>query len=149
MRGLLLPILLLVLGATAGATCFPPGHMMPQSTDAQVNAINHHNFDKAIDRVYAHYAPIVKAKGFNLKFRRLWSDNTVNSDTDVEGQNWVINAYGGLARYPGMSSIAAYANVACHELGHFLRRRVAGRRRRSRGRGRLLVHLGLHEGHWI
>jgi len=76
-------------------------------------------FNKALDKVVAIYNPIVKAHGFQLQFNRLWSDGTVNSDTSTEGDSWVINSYGGLARYTGMTS-DAYIAVACHELGHHL-----------------------------
>ncbi len=93
---------------------------MPRSFDQRADAISHTKFNRAIDLVYNYYAPIVKARGFTLKFNRLWSDDTVNSDTDTEGTTWVINSYGGLARWPGMDTIGAYANVACHELGHHM-----------------------------
>lgn len=76
-------------------------------------------FNQALDKVVAVYDPLVKAHGFTLQFNRLWEDGTVNSDTDVEGQSWVVNSYGGLARYVGMTS-DAYIAVACHELGHHL-----------------------------
>jgi hypothetical protein len=117
---------ILILGLSmcplaACATCFPANDLkIYPSQDFQADAIGHSAFDKAIDLVYAHYAPIVRAKGFNLVFNRLWNDPTVNSDTDVEGSYWVINSYGGLARYPGMNTVAAYASVACHELGHHM-----------------------------
>jgi hypothetical protein len=76
-------------------------------------------FYTVLDKLVAIYNPIVKSHGFNLQFNRLWSDGTVNSDTDTEGDNWVVNSYGGLARYNGMTS-DGYAGVACHELGHHL-----------------------------
>jgi hypothetical protein len=76
-------------------------------------------FNAALDKVVAVYNPIVAAHGYQLQFNRLWSDGTVNSDTDTEGNSWVINSYGGLARYAGMTS-DAYIAVACHELGHHL-----------------------------
>lgn len=76
-------------------------------------------FNDVLDKLVAIYNPIVAGHGYNLVFNRLWTDGTVNSDTGTEGDNWVINSYGGLARYIGMTS-DGYAAVACHELGHHL-----------------------------
>lgn len=76
-------------------------------------------FNQALDRVEDHYAPIVSGMGYELVINRLWSDGTVNSDTYEDGNQWVINSYGGLARWPGMTT-ASYAAVACHELGHHM-----------------------------
>ena len=81
--------------------------------------IDQPTFNAALDKVTAVYAPIAVAAGYTLQFNRLWSDPTVNSDTDTEGTTWVINSYGGLARYAGMTS-DGYIAVACHELGHHL-----------------------------
>jgi hypothetical protein len=81
--------------------------------------ISEADFNKVLDKVVAIYDPIVQAHGFKLQFNRLWDDGTVNSDTDTEGDQWVINSYGGLARYNGIT-MDAYAGVACHELGHHL-----------------------------
>lgn len=76
-------------------------------------------FNTILDKLVTIYDPITASHGFKLQFNRLWSDGTVNSDTDTEGDRWVINSYGGLARYSGMTS-DGYAAVACHELGHHL-----------------------------
>jgi len=81
--------------------------------------ISEADFNKVLDQVVAVYNPIVASHGFKLQFNRLWTDGTVNSDTDTEGDSWVINSYGGLARYDGMT-MDGYAAVACHELGHHL-----------------------------
>lgn len=83
------------------------------------SGISEATFDGVLDKVVAVYNPIAQAHGFQLQFNRLWSDGTVNSDTDTEGDTWVINSYGGLARYQGMTA-DGYAAVACHELGHHL-----------------------------
>ena len=81
--------------------------------------ITESDFTKAIDTVIAIYSPIVKAHGANLVINRLWADATVNSDTSVEGTDWIVNAYGGLARFQNMT-YDAYVAVLCHELGHHL-----------------------------
>lgn len=81
--------------------------------------ISEADFNVVLDKIVAIYDPIVQSHGFKLQFNRLWPDGTVNSDTDTEGDTWVINSYGGLARYKGIT-MDAYAGVACHELGHHL-----------------------------
>ena len=63
--------------------------------------------------------PLAKEKGYELVIQNKWDDSTVNASTYVSGKKWVINAYGGLARYEGMTS-DAYTMVLCHELGHHL-----------------------------
>ncbi len=115
----LLVFLCALFAGTAHATCFPKNNLWIPPT-ATTQGISHRSFNTAIAKVLKHYAPIVKGLGYELVFNDLWDDGTVNSDTDVEGDQWVINSYGGLARYPGMNTIAAYAAVACHELGHHM-----------------------------
>ena len=77
------------------------------------------SFNNVLDKIVAVYNPIAASHGMQLQFNRLWSDGTINSDTDTEGNTWIINSYGGLARYNGMTA-DGYAGVACHELGHHL-----------------------------
>ena len=86
---------------------------------ADATGITEAEFNKGIDLFVSTYAPIVKAHGANLVLNRLWSDPTVNSDTTVSGNDWIINAYGGLARYPHMT-YDGYVAVLAHEMGHHL-----------------------------
>ena len=107
--------------ANSASTSFAPQnnrHISAFDRDAN-QGIDEATFTKVVDKIVSIYTPIAKAHGFGLQFNYLWTDDTVNSDTDTEGSNWVINSYGGLARYAGMTS-DAYAAVACHELGHHL-----------------------------
>jgi hypothetical protein len=122
---MVLPIALCLSGSTHAVQfkklckgIFPKNNLwLGVGLDAQ--GISEATFNAVLDKVVAVYNPIVTANGFTLQFNRLWSDGTVNSDTDVEGGSWVINSYGGLARYAGMTA-DGYAAVACHELGHHL-----------------------------
>jgi hypothetical protein len=81
--------------------------------------ITEKEFNDVINAFIGVYAPVVKSKGYNLVINRKWSDDTINADTTVTGKNWVINAYGGLARYPSMDP-ETYLVVMLHELGHHL-----------------------------
>ncbi len=81
--------------------------------------INEASFNKVIDGISAFYAPIIKAKGGELKVNRLWTDGTVNASAQRQGKNWVVNMYGGLARH-SVTTEDGFALVLCHELGHHL-----------------------------
>ncbi len=114
---LLLAILILVPGIAFGR-CIPKNnYYIPESVTSA--GIGKPSYDRVLDQFEAHYRPVIKRKGFNLVVNRLWSDGTVNSDTTVQGRNFVINSYGGLARFQGMTA-TGYLLVACHELGHHL-----------------------------
>lgn len=110
-------VLAALIGWQANARCIPENNIV--IPELAPTGISHKLFDSVVSAFEAHYGPVVASKGYKLVINRLWSDSTVNSDTTVEGRNWVINAYGGLARYPGMS-VLGYITVLCHELGHHL-----------------------------
>lgn len=57
--------------------------------------------------------------GFKLTINREWDDDTVNAGTLKNGKEWIINLYGGYARYPLITE-DAFTLVICHELGHHL-----------------------------
>ena len=82
-------------------------------------SISKEDYDAVMDRVQAIYEPIVAARGGHLVINRLWDDETVNASAEQNGQDWVINMYGGLARHPAITQ-DGMALVACHELGHHL-----------------------------
>jgi hypothetical protein len=101
------------------ATCFPKNRLW---ISARVSAagISEAQFNEVLDQVEAYYAPIVASRGAKLQINRLWKDGTVNSDASQPGNGtYVINSYGGLARYAGMT-VDGYQLVACHEMGHHL-----------------------------
>lgn len=81
--------------------------------------ISEEEFKTIIKNFVSVYAPVVKQEGYTLVLKNKWADPTVNSDTTVSGKTWVINAYGGLARFKGMNA-DAYMLVMCHEIGHHL-----------------------------
>lgn len=76
-------------------------------------------FNAVIDEFLKVNKPLAKAKGYDLVIKNQWTDGTVNASTIVQGNKWVINAYGGLARYENMNA-DTYMLVLCHELGHHL-----------------------------
>lgn len=99
-------------------------HLIPENNTTRIpidsgTGIDQATFNNVIDNFVAVYKPIVKQKGYNLLVVKKWSDETINSDTTVSGKSWIINAYGGLARYPTMDG-DTYLTVLLHEIGHHL-----------------------------
>lgn len=81
--------------------------------------ISEKEFNQVLSEFEKVMGPVVGDEGYKLQINRKWSDDTVNANTTVSGNKWVINAFGGLARYKGMDS-DAFMMVMCHELGHHL-----------------------------
>ncbi|MBU6153582.1 MAG: hypothetical protein KGP28_04700 [Bdellovibrionales bacterium] len=81
--------------------------------------IDRASFERAIDKVEALYTKIVAEKGAVLKMNRLWSSAEVNASATRKGKTWIVNAYGGLARFKWMT-YDGEVMVLCHEMGHHL-----------------------------
>jgi hypothetical protein len=111
-------MMVMCCGACALGPCFPKTAMkLPASTLA--SGISEKAFNEDLDMVQKGFEVEVKNHGAELVFNRQWDDGTINSDTYEQDGKWIINSYGGLARYPGMTK-DGYLAVACHELGHHL-----------------------------
>lgn len=101
-------------------TFAPPNKVkMPIQHGKFSTGLDEQTFNKAIDDFTAVYNPIVTKHGAKLKINRLWTDDTVNSDTNQVGKTWIINSYGGLARFPGMT-YDGFVMVLAHEVNHSL-----------------------------
>src|SRR5262245_52536441 len=74
-------------------------------------------FLKMTDKVIDQYKPFADMHGGNLTVDANWDDPTVNASADQQGDTWVVNMYGGLARRPEVT-VDGYIAVICHELGH-------------------------------
>lgn len=79
--------------------------------------ITESDFNALLNVMEAKFQPIYAAKHQTLRINRLWTNPTINSDAQWQGNVCVINAYGGLARAPGMTK-NAYLAVNGHENGH-------------------------------
>lgn len=115
---LILVLATLLTATSVFAVCDFPGHSVRISRSAGTG-LTETQFTAVLDKFEKVYAPIISQHGGHLVLRRLWSNDTVNSDTTVNGQNWEINAYGGLARFPGITQYG-YLLVLCHEAYHHL-----------------------------
>lgn len=117
-----LTVLLTLITLTAQANIDNPTNKtfpVKNPPSFSVEGIDKAEFDKIITKVQKVYAPIVASNGGFLSIKRKWTDPTANSNTDEIGGYWYINAFGGLARHPMMTS-DGYLMVLCHELYHHL-----------------------------
>lgn len=87
--------------------------------DIHAMGINHTQFTQTLKRVETAYAKVVGQYGARLVFDDNWSDGTVNAFAYRQGNDWHVAAFGGLARFKGMT-ISGYLTVLCHEVGHHL-----------------------------
>ena len=76
-------------------------------------------YNSIMDRIQSLFGDVVKQRGGTLVINRLWTDDTVNSSAEQQGNQWIINMYGGIARHPDIT-YEGEALVACHEMGHHL-----------------------------
>lgn len=95
---------------------------IPAGLEADGQGITEAEYTAVMDKFERIYAPIVTSLGGRLKLKRLWSNGTVNASAGhgiFIKKNWIINAYGGLARFPGMTADGEML-VMCHEMGHHI-----------------------------
>ncbi len=97
----------------------PPNNLQHRIGAKDTGGITEAQYNQVMDRIEAIYTPIVAARGGHLVLKRLWSDDTVNSSAEQQGSDWIINAYGGLARDKAITQDGE-ALVVCHEMGHHL-----------------------------
>lgn len=118
-----LAIVLSFFSVAAQADCVPPNDFYIAETAVGPLSVSQTSFEDAISKVQKAYAAEVAAKGATLQINNLWKDGTVNAQAyqEVHGGKtyFMIDAFGGLARYPGMTK-NAFVAVLCHELGHHL-----------------------------
>lgn len=81
--------------------------------------ITQEQFDAVLNRVDDIYKGEVARAGGTLKINHMWSDATVNASASRQGNTWVLNMYGGLARHQTIN-VEGMALVACHEMGHHI-----------------------------
>lgn len=118
-------VMFFAIAMIAGDTICPKHicHIV-QENDEQIpiqveTGISEKQFKSVIEEFIKVNKPLVEEKGFELVIENKWDNPVVNANTYVKGKKWIINAYGGLARFEGMTS-DAYTMVLCHELGHHL-----------------------------
>lgn len=123
-RSLLAAILWALIPARAHARQECRGFLPPNSLSIPVGSkddrgLSREQFDAVLDALEAVYAPEAAARGGRLVVERLWDDPTVNAKAKREGERYIVQMYGGLARHWTVTQ-DGFALVACHELGHHL-----------------------------
>lgn len=104
-----------------GSTGFLPenNHYIPVGMKSTKGGLSQNQFNSAISRVQAIYAPEVSSMGGKLVIVREWEDGQVNAFASREGKNWKVHMTGGLARHEAITP-DALALVVCHEIGHHI-----------------------------
>lgn len=97
----------------------PPNNMRIPVGQFTTGGITQAQFDAVLDRVEGLYKGEVERQGGRLKINHMWDDSTVNASATRQGNTWVLNMYGGLARHATITE-EGMALVACHEMGHHL-----------------------------
>jgi hypothetical protein len=126
-KNILLTAVATVLISTTAIACDENGKsgFMPENDmhigigNKMASDMTEARFNEIIDKVDAHYAPIVKDLGGKLKWARKWEDGTVNASAQRMWKTYKVNMYGGLARHELVTD-DGFAMVVCHELGHHL-----------------------------
>jgi hypothetical protein len=121
----------MVLGlslAGSAFTCSPSGKggfvpendlKIPVGMKGIDGGITEEQFNRAIEKVEAIYAPIVSNMGAELEIERRWADGTVNAYASQSGKTWKVAMFGGLARHNTITE-DAMSLVVCHEIGHHI-----------------------------
>lgn len=102
-----------------GKGFFPQNNWKIPIDHKALRGITENRFNDIINKVESIYSPIIQSKGGNLSVQRLWSDGTVNAYASRQGNTWIVQMYGGLARH-GEITEDGFALVLCHEIGHHI-----------------------------
>ncbi|MEK7234767.1 MAG: hypothetical protein AAB268_13200 [Elusimicrobiota bacterium] len=97
----------------------PPNDLKISIGSLEDKGLTHAQYDAVLDRIQEIYGPLIASRGGRLVINRLWGDPTVNASANREGDDYVINMYGGLARHAAITQ-DGMALVACHEVGHHI-----------------------------
>lgn len=114
----ILALLFIAELALADGLCDWP-QVATQYQPNQAHAIVKTQYDAALDQIQKKYDPIFQKAGYRLRIIRSWNDSTVNAQAWWTGSTCNVEMFGGLARYPGITT-AAVRQVALHEIGHCL-----------------------------
>jgi len=112
-------LLWIAVPATASAMILPPNDLWKQDNRLAATGITEQQFNDILDLVQLRYRTEFFFFNANFVINRFWNDATVNAFARRNGNDWIIDMYGGLAR---RSEITAdgFLLVACHEIGHHL-----------------------------
>lgn len=119
MKKIVLSVAVVLISSQAFANILPENYLNIPVGSKQLQGLTQIQYNNVLNKFESIYSPIVRNLGGTLVLNRKWTDGTVNSNALREGNNWVINSYGGLARHPSITT-DGLALVLCHEVGHHL-----------------------------
>ena len=123
MKALFLAFVLLVfssfIAGPAHSKFAPDNNEYIGVDEKTTSTIDEIEFNLIADTIANIYTQGIEALGAKITFEKKWEDGTVNAYASQAGTEWKIALFGGLARYPGMTS-DAFALVICHEVGHHI-----------------------------
>jgi hypothetical protein len=96
-----------------------PVHSSSSRFGAQIGNLTEDQFKATLKRVETLYLPDVAALGGKLFIWPRWNEDNVNARATRYGTFWYVHVFGGIARFPSMTT-DGLALVTCHELGHHL-----------------------------
>ena len=98
---------------------FMPKNNLHEQDGLFDNGMTEQDFNDIIDQVQNYYGYVVNQYGATLQINRLWKNATVNAQAYQQGNTWMVDMFGGLARRPEIT-FDGFAMVVCHEVGHHL-----------------------------
>jgi hypothetical protein len=110
-------LLVLLATGSAAASPLPPNEMWRE--DAPSHRISEDEFDDVLEQLESNFLPLFAFHGARFKIDRMWSSPTVNAFAKRDGDTWIVEMHGGLARRPEMTA-DGFAMTLCHEIGHHL-----------------------------
>ena len=100
--------------------CFPKNDIkIPSNTFGILSGMSQARFNEILDHVTRVFEPIVSSRGGVLDLRKMWNKNDVNAQAYRQGNRWVVEIWGGMARHREMTELGLYL-ITCHELGHHM-----------------------------
>jgi hypothetical protein len=105
--------------ARSEASILPPNDLWREDQVGVISALSEQQFNSVLTLIELRYRPIFFFFNAHLVINRFWTDGTVNAFAHRNGQDWIVDMFGGLARRREITP-DGFALVACHEIGHHL-----------------------------
>ena len=102
---------------SAVADFLPPNTLDQDDLPFLPANISQEEFKTLIQSVVDAYQPLAALHGAHINTYNDWEGSTVNASAQQQGNAWLLNFFGGLARRPEVTP-DAFTLVVCHEMGH-------------------------------
>ncbi len=81
------------------------------------SSITKSQYDSILDEIYEAYKPKYSNAKAVFKINRSWDNPKVNAKARIEGNNWIIDMWGGYPKHE-MATVDGFYAFTCHEIGH-------------------------------